>query len=719
MPLLQSAPKLSMGYQVLIAAILGIIVGIIAGSKAMIFEPIGNIYAMLMEAVVFPYIISTLLLSLGSLKPNLSARLFKLAWPFYLFLMLTVFVTLILLGKALPFNIRPETSVSTDTYVNNNLLQLLIPDNIFADLANNFVPAVIIFCLIFGLALQRINNKDTLFTILEIISKSSLLFWKWLVTFVPIVTFALLASLTGSMRIHQLYDVSEYLIIYGIAVATIFWLIPLIISFFTGIHYKELIYEIRNALIVSAVTTLSVVALPYLEKVISNLLARLDNNSSQHLKEKDEIIKTILLIAYPFAQLGNYLAYLFVLFAAVYYDQAIKANDVTLLPIFTFLSGIGSPSSSINSVKFLATWIGLPPDTTNLYISLMPITRYGQVIISVLGFAFLGVLVTFSFFGKLKSVNYLKIFTHLLIALIFVYLFALILNNVFPNPDLKIYKRLQSYSLEAQLTNGVKFSVLPLMDESRLTPVKNTEDALFRIQRTGVIRIGFNADMRPFAFYNNEHQLVGYDIAYAFALAKDLNSRIVFVPFTWMHLLDDLRANQFDIAMSAIYATEDRLRSSFFTEPYFHSPVALIVPKKKLSDFRTVEQIKNLPQLRIGIFKDPVLIPLVQNNFPNAKIVILNNLSGNDPATAFQQNQIDAVLWSQVQTDVWTLAHPDYISLVPTGIAAPFLLAYMVQNTSPQFLNFLNYWLTLKKNDGFQQANYYKWILIRKSSGDI
>ena len=40
-------------------------------------------------------------------------------------------------------------------------------------------------------------------------------------------------------------------------------------------------------------------------------------------------------------------------------------------------------------VTFLARWLGLPDQTTSLYVSLMTLTRYGQVIASVGGFAFL------------------------------------------------------------------------------------------------------------------------------------------------------------------------------------------------------------------------------------------------------------------------------------------------------------------------------------------
>lgn len=704
--------RLSISYQVLIAAVIGIIVGILFGDKASIFEPIGRIYAMLMEAVVFPYLISTLLHSLGGLTPSLSMKLLRKGWIFYILLTLLIFIALIVLGQALPLNIAPVSN-SMQSSPSNALLKFLVPDNIFSDLASNYVPAVIVFCILFGLALQRIANKANLFVILEIISKTCLLFWNWLVMLVPIATFALLANLAGTIHLQQLFDVSEFLILYMIGTLLSFWILPLVLTAFTGIRYRALFYEMRDALIVSAITTLSVVALPYLERMIAKFLAEHRNKNDD--QSKDEIIKTVLLVSYPLIQIGNFFVYLFILFAALYYDHTISTLQSTFLPLITFFSAIGSPSSSINSVQFLSSWLNLPDDTVNLYISLMPIFRYPQVLLSVLGIAFLGVIVSFSFFDLLKKINYRKIALHLAIGFVMLLFLATMLCQVFPNPDEKLYHRLIAFTLEPQLTTGVKVTIRLPVDETKLQPVKKAEDSLFRIQRTGVLRVGFNADMRPFVFYNNKQQLVGYDIAYAYALAKALNSRIEFIPFTWPNLVHDLERDQFDIAMAAIYATEQRLTYTAFTEPYFHSPASVVVSKDKQAQFQTVEQIKNIPNLRIGVFNDPVLIPLVQNNFPNAKIVILASLSGNDPAVAFAHNEIDAVLWSQVQTDVWVLDHPQYASLVPQGIAAPFLMAYMVQNTSPQFLNFLNYWLTLKKNDGFQERMNKKWILMRNT----
>jgi hypothetical protein len=63
---------------------------------------------------------------------------------------------------------------------------------------------------------------------------------------------------------------------------------------------------------------------------------------------------------------------------------------------------VGSPTSSVDAVTFLARWLDLPEQTTSLYVSLMTLTRYGQVVASVAGFAFLSFGVVLAYYGKLR-----------------------------------------------------------------------------------------------------------------------------------------------------------------------------------------------------------------------------------------------------------------------------------------------------------------------------
>ena len=62
----------------------GVLTGIFAGDACKVLQPVGSAYVMLLESVVYPYLISSLLHGLGRLSPKVALRLLKKSWPFYL-----------------------------------------------------------------------------------------------------------------------------------------------------------------------------------------------------------------------------------------------------------------------------------------------------------------------------------------------------------------------------------------------------------------------------------------------------------------------------------------------------------------------------------------------------------------------------------------------------------------------------------------------------------
>src|SRR5262249_60071999 len=99
----------------------------------------------------------------------------------------------------------------------------------------------------------------------------------------------------------------------------------------------------------------------------------------------------------------------------------------------------------------------------------------------------------------------------------------------------------------------------------------------------------------PFAYFNDADELVGYDVAFAYDLARSLNVRLVFVPFEWAELERDLQAGRFDIAMSGIYASTQRLTTLSASMSYYQSPVALLVPTERAQRFRSRDALMAMP----------------------------------------------------------------------------------------------------------------------------
>src|SRR5262249_59848485 len=131
----------------------------------------------------------------------------------------------------------------------------------------------------------------------------------------------------------------------------------------------------------------------------------------------------------------------------------------------------------------------------------------------------------------------------------------------------------------------------------------------------GVIRIGYGRDIIPFTYANGQGDLVGFDIAYAYQLARDLHVRVEFVPIAWASLIEDLDAHRFDIVMSAVYVTNSRLQAVQVSDSYLESPVGLIAPWSKARRYLSYDSIAAMPDLVLGVLRDTALPPLARPIF--------------------------------------------------------------------------------------------------------
>src|SRR5690606_15042139 len=99
----------------------------------------------------------------------------------------------------------PQAKTSQAGYISTetpqiNFAELLIPENIFYDLANNIVPAIVIFSLFIGIALMFIKEKDTLMNSLKNIVEALTRITSWIARITPIGTFLIIANQVGTIQ---------------------------------------------------------------------------------------------------------------------------------------------------------------------------------------------------------------------------------------------------------------------------------------------------------------------------------------------------------------------------------------------------------------------------------------------------------------------------------------------------------------------------------------
>ncbi|MCF6766371.1 dicarboxylate/amino acid:cation symporter [Thiotrichales bacterium 19S3-7] len=347
----------------------------------------------------YPYIIASIINGLGRLTPAFAFRLLSKSWLVFLLIICLSGFVIVITATVIPIsisNINSEANLA-------NWLGLFIPSNLFKALSNNNLPAVIFFCVIFAVLLQPIQSKKHLLIFFEVISKVCLSFWQKLIKFSPIAIFVLLASTIGTIDFTDFMKIGELIGLYlFVTIILIFWIYPVLIMVVTSLSYREIFKIAGPGLIIAAATTLSIAALPLLAKEIRLWLSHIRERTTHRREEEKEVTETLLYVIYPFAQIGNYMVYIFVIFISYYFLEQIYSIKYYFLPVTSYLASIGSPSAIANALEFLLNWLSLNQEGLNIYFSIMPILRYSQVLVSVMAMFSLGLLSSYLYFYKPK-----------------------------------------------------------------------------------------------------------------------------------------------------------------------------------------------------------------------------------------------------------------------------------------------------------------------------
>ena len=154
--------RLGIATQVLIGFGVGILVGIFFGDKVAFLKIAGDAFIALLQITVIPYVMVALITSLGRLTLA-DAKSLGLKGGSVLLVLWAVGLVVVLVSP-LAFPDWPSASFFSTSQIQEakpvDFLQLYIPANIFFSLSNAVVPAIVVFSILFGLALTGVRNKD-------------------------------------------------------------------------------------------------------------------------------------------------------------------------------------------------------------------------------------------------------------------------------------------------------------------------------------------------------------------------------------------------------------------------------------------------------------------------------------------------------------------------------------------------------------------------------
>lgn len=688
--------RMSLTLQMAIATVLGILCGLFLGDLCDVFSPYANAYIMLLKVTAVPYLIGAIIHGVGQLSVTQAKQILKRG---VIFISLAWLINILIIYSINYLFPHPE-STQLGGYISAdipplNFADLLIPDNIFYDLANNIVPAIVIFSLGIGIALMHLKERDVIMRGMQNLVEALTRITSWIARITPIGTFIIIANQIGTIQLSTVKQVSTYIILYIIGVSlVVFWIFPRLTNMLTQIPSYRWLQQLLPILLLAYTTNVVIVCLPYIIELLkkeTQLLDPLDNQAQNQIQGTVSVVFNL--------PLGSLFITVFVFFVSIFYNVPLMLSNQVELFVTTFLTSLGAVGlgSWINSLTFILDSLGLPLESVNLYLTTLPFTSGFQSMLSVIEIASLSLFITLSCRNML-IIRWSQILRKGLFTLLPVLLLFTGIKLFNPLPVIK--NEIKSiYELNISSTIPVKiYKTLP-------ASVDLQRDAFERILSTKVLRVGYNTGSAPFCFFNVDNNIVGYDIAFAYELAYDLGCQLELVPMNYANLIEELRTGVYDIAMSAVTVNETRLKSLNFIAAYLTPRLVFVVHEKMRKHFRTIDAIQENKKIKIAVLRGSSFESLAKELFPTKELVYLDayeDFHSDDPYLA--------LLWEENEAVAWTLCHRNYRLVFPHPLMGYDSLSYAIRPGNPRFLNYLNQWIELKKTQGFTDKQSDLWL---------
>ena len=232
------------------------------------------------------------------------------------------------------------------------------------------------------------------------------------------------------------------------------------------------------------------------------------------------------------------------------------------------------------------------------------------------------------------------------------------------------------------------------------------QGTLKRVLSSHTLRVGVSL-FTPWTLKNKEGELIGFEIDIANQLAKDLGVRVELKPFDWKDIIPALQKNQIDIIVAGMTITPQRALQVSFSQPYANSGVGLATNLKLTKDFTGLQAL-NRSSINLAAISKTVSEDLVGRIFPKAKLRLYS--SSKEAIHALLEGHVHGYVENNPIPTFLAIDHPQKID---EPLSRPLLrthAGFAVTTGNPDFINFLNAWITAHEADGWLDSAHDFWF---------
>lgn len=285
----------NIGVQVVIAMIVGTVVGAMMGESATMFAPLGAIFINLIKMLVIPLVAVALISGAAGLGNSSSAGKVGITTLGYFAMTSALAVALaLIMGEVFEpgrgIDVSGVEGMFSSEYASKGELPTfwatitgMIPTNVFQSLNEANILQILVFCLFFGIAIskQAKEKREPIINGVNAIVDAMVWMINKVMIIAPLGVFGLMAEAVGTFGFGALMVVFKLFVVYVAAILVFgFVAYPLMIQIFTKTSAKKFLTAMKKPQAVALSTASSMATLPVTMDTVENELGVRNSTAS-------------------------------------------------------------------------------------------------------------------------------------------------------------------------------------------------------------------------------------------------------------------------------------------------------------------------------------------------------------------------------------------------------------------------------------------------------
>ena len=202
------------------------------------------------------------------------------------------------------------------------------------------------------------------------------------------------------------------------------------------------------------------------------------------------------------------------------------------------------------------------------------------------------------------------------------------------------------------------------------------------IKEAGEIRFAMFEDNPPFTYEDKDGVFQGCNVYFARRLAQDLKVEIKFLHVDFVHQLEDLERDLFDVIISNFTMTDELSDKIAYSMPYMKLPLSVMSPEDAV-----ISDVAELAGKKVIVVKKSMADIYFSEHHPEIELLKCEQFSAM--FSALQDDRGVAVAGDYFSLKAWMASNPGY-TIAIKSLGEPRLVTVAVHKENRSLLSWIN-----------------------------